>query len=60
MTPDTDRQAKSRERKRALGLVQVAIWILPGSKPAVQAIVENDRRKAESENHCASLELAAR
>jgi len=47
MTTDIIRQIKSRERKRALGLVQVAVWILPESKAEIRAIAERDKAKAQ-------------
>ena len=47
MTPDIIRQIKSRERRRALGLVQVNAWVLPESKAEIRAIAERDKEKAQ-------------
>lgn len=48
-TPDKDRKAAERERKRALGLVKVEVWVRPKDVQAVRKYEQRLRKRAASE-----------
>lgn len=42
MTPDNERQQSARERKRALGLVSVTVWLTPEHAEVIKRLARDD------------------
>ena len=50
MTPDTERQAKSRAARKRLGLVRRDVWAHPDDWPEIRALVKRLQEAREDES----------